>query len=162
MSARTYTLSPIGHVTAADDGLRLKLDERYVPGLRELDGFSHAIVLWWCRHVDNDECRALTQCEQPYRRSPQKVGVFATRSPVRPNPIATTAVALLGIDHEAGTIAIPFIDAEDGSPVIDIKPYHPCADRIREDAVASWCSHWPEWYEDSARFDWASEFVEAR
>jgi tRNA-Thr(GGU) m(6)t(6)A37 methyltransferase TsaA len=140
----------------------VKLEERYAPALREMDGFSHVIVLWWCHHVDGQQYRRLTELEKPYKRSPAKVGVFATRSPVRPNPIAATAVAVLKVDHEAGIIQIPYIDAEHGSPVLDIKPYHPCADRIREVSVPEWCSHWPEWYEDSAQFDWSAEFVGAQ
>lgn len=161
MSSTTFTVSPIGHVSAKGGSFSLNLQKRYVPALRELDGFSHVVVLWWCHRVDSEEHRGLTEFDQPYRKSPARVGVFATRSPARPNPIAATAVPVLEVDHESGVLEIPFIDAEDGSPVLDIKPYHPCTDRIREVSVPVWCRHWPQWYEDSARFDWGAEFVTA-
>jgi tRNA (Thr-GGU) A37 N-methylase len=71
-------------------------------------------------------------------------------------------VQVLALDAGAGIIRVPFIDAEDGTPILDLKPYHPCADRIRNVSVPQWCSHWPQWYEDSAHFDWQAEFVNAR
>jgi tRNA (Thr-GGU) A37 N-methylase len=51
---------------------------------------------------------------------------------------------------------------EDGTPILDLKPYQPAADRIRDVTVPAWCAHWPQWYEDSAIFDWEGEFVSAR
>ena len=89
------------------------------------------------------------------------MGVFATRSPLRLNPIALTTVSILKIDHDRGIIHIPYIDAENGTPIIDLKSYHPSIDRIKDVSVPEWCSHWPKWYEDSADFDWESEFVNA-
>jgi tRNA-Thr(GGU) m(6)t(6)A37 methyltransferase TsaA len=162
MSRETYKVSPIGRVSVRDDGFRLELDKQYIPALRELDEFSHVLVLWWCHRLDNEEIRALTQFDRPYKRAPAKMGVFATRSPARPNPIAATVVPLLKVDHKTGTIRIAYIDAEDGSPVADIKPYHPCTDRVKEVSVPAWCRHWPEWYEDSAEFNWGDELVNAQ
>ena len=162
MKSVTFTVSPIGSVAVSRGRFRLKLSEEYTPALAELDGFSHVVVLWWCHRLDLAEYRSLTDCDQPYRRSPAKVGIFATRSPARPNPIATTAVAVSKIDRDEGTLHVPYIDAEDGTPILDIKPYHPSTDRIRQVSVPVWCSHWPQWYEDSADFDWEAEFVNAR
>ncbi len=62
---------------------------------------------------------------------------------------------------DKGHIHIPFIDAEADTLIIDIKPYHPAIDRVRDLVLPDWCSHWPQWHEDSADFDWASEFVNA-
>ena len=101
----------------------------------------------------------MVDCGQPYQLGPDKMGIFATRSEYRPNPIALTAIPVLQIDHDNGVIYIPFIDAEDGTPIVDIKPYHPSVDRIKAVTVPEWCQHWPEWYEDSAEFDWAAEFT---
>ncbi len=61
-----------------------------------------------------------------------------------------------------GGIYVAYIDAEEGTPIIDIKPYHPATDRIRDVQVPEWCDHWPKWYEDSAEFDWQAEFVNAK
>jgi tRNA (Thr-GGU) A37 N-methylase len=87
------------------------------------------------------------------------MGIFATRSPVRPNPIALTAVQAIEIDYEKGVIHIAWIDANDGSPVLDIKPYTPSLDRIEAPGVPEWCSHWPKSVEESGHFDWENEFI---
>ena len=157
-----YTLSIIGHIRAVEDGFCLELDKQYRPALVGLDGFSFIYVLWWARLGDKEEYRALLTCDTPYKDAPTTMGIFATRSPFRPNPIALTSVAVLHIDYENGKIYIPYIDAEDGTPILDIKPYHPCTDRIKEVAVPAWCRDWPQWYEDSATFDWAAVFENAQ
>ena len=162
MSDVNYTLSPIGQIVAAGDGYALTIDEPYRPGLTELDGFSHINVLWWCHLLDDPMFREMTIAERPYRNAPEAIGIFATRSPARPNPIALTAVPVISIDVEGGMVRIPYIDAEDGTPILDIKPYHPAVDRIRETHTPTWCADWPEWYEDSATFDWAAVFENAQ
>ena len=162
MKQNAMTLKSIGHIRAQDGNIFLELESGYIPALKELDGFSHVQVLWWASQCDTEEARTLVECEQPYKQAPEKIGVFATRSPARPNPIALTPVAIIQIDHVQGKIVIPFIDAEDGTPILDLKPYHPAIDRIREVKVPQWCAHWPQWYEDSASFDWADEFVNAQ
>jgi tRNA-Thr(GGU) m(6)t(6)A37 methyltransferase TsaA len=162
MSKSTFAVTPIGCVRADREGFRLEIDKKYLAGLRELEGFSHVNVLWWSHYCDSAGCRSMLECDRPYKKAPAKVGVFATRSPARPNPIALSPVAVSRIDREAGVIHVPYIDAEDGTPILDLKPYHPCLDRVRECAVPAWCRHWPQWAEDSASFDWAAEFENAR
>jgi tRNA (Thr-GGU) A37 N-methylase len=71
-------------------------------------------------------------------------------------------VAVISVDVEKGLVIVPWIDAEDGTPILDIKPYHPSSDRIRDVTMPKWCQHWPQWYEDSGEFDWSAEFVNAR
>jgi tRNA-Thr(GGU) m(6)t(6)A37 methyltransferase TsaA len=158
----SYQLSSIGQVRATAEGFYLQLEQPFRPALVGLDDFSYVNVLWWANLLDTPEQRAEVTCRKPYKSGPDTVGVFATRSPLRPNPVCVTTVALLYIDHEAGRLYIPYIDAEDGTPVLDIKPYHPATDRIREVTVPNWCRHWPQWMEDSATFDWAAEFENAR
>lgn len=51
-----------------------------------------------------------------------------------------------------------YSDAEDGSPVINIKPYHPAVDRVKDVVTPAWCSHRPKWNENSGDFNWADEF----
>ena len=58
------------------------------------------------------------------------MGVFATRSPARPNPIAMTASEVINIDFASGIIRVAFIDADEDTPVLDIKPYTPSFDRV--------------------------------
>ena len=162
MSSLSYALEPIGVVDIDADGFLLAIDEAYRPALTELDGFSHVNVLWWCHLLDEPMFREMTIAERPYRNAPAAVGIFATRSPARPNPIALTAAPVISVDVERGIVRIAFIDAEAGSPVLDIKPYHPAVDRIRDTRTPAWCADWPEWYEDSATFDWAAVFENAQ
>lgn len=157
-----YQIFPIGYVRSNENGFFLQIEKPYIPALKDLETFSHIQVLCWFQRSDSPENRAMTEVEQPYRNAPARVGIFATRSPIRPNPIALSAAPVLRIDHEQGLIEIPYIDAEDGTPIVDLKPYHPSCDRIKEVTVPKWCSHWPKWYEDSADFDWEAEFVNTR
>jgi tRNA (Thr-GGU) A37 N-methylase len=68
-----------------------------------------------------------------------------------------TVASILGIDQKEGIIQIPWIDAAPDTPIIDLKPYQPSGDRVKDIAMPNWCSHWPKWLEDSGSFDWASE-----
>ena len=149
-------LIPVGEVIAGEEGYFLSIKAEYVAAMRELEGFSHLQVFWWCHHNDNQSARKTLTCNTPYKAAPQNMGVFATRSPFRPNPIALTAVMVVDIDHEKGLIKIHTIDALNGTPIIDIKPYHPCCDRIKNVTVPQCFSTLPLWYEDSADFDWDS------
>jgi len=162
MSAKEFKLSPVGSVQAGRDGFALKIAPKYRAALRGLEGFGHINVIWWSHYLDAPEQRGVMEVEQPYAKGPSMLGIFATRSPLRPNPICVSTVAVLGVDVEKGLVVIPWIDAEDGTPILDIKPYHPSSDRIREVTMPKWCRHWPQWYEDSAEFDWSAEFVNAR
>ncbi len=162
MNNNEFTIKPVGFIKSVNESFNIVIADEWKPALKELDGFSHIQVVWWCHLLDSAEYRSITIADKPYKKAPDKVGIFATRSPVRPNPVAISVVAVLSVDHETGIISIPFIDAENGTPVIDIKPYHPATERVKNVKVPEWCSHWPEWYEDSATFNWASEFENAQ
>jgi len=86
------------------------------------------------------------------------MGVFATRAPQRPNPIALSTAHVTYIDLARAVIGLAYIDAAPGSPVLDIKPYTPSLDRVARPSVPGWCAHWPVCVEDSGAFDWQSEF----
>jgi tRNA (adenine37-N6)-methyltransferase len=162
MSEKEYKLLTIGQVQAGPDGFVLKIGAKYRAALLGLDGFSHINVIWWSHYLDTPDHRKVMQAERPYANGPSRLGIFATRSPLRPNPICFSVVAVLSVDVEKGLIFVPWMDTEDGTPILDIKPYHPSSDRIRNIDMPEWCSHWPQYYEDSAEFDWAAEFVNAR
>jgi tRNA (Thr-GGU) A37 N-methylase len=68
-----------------------------------------------------------------------------------------TVVSILGVDQKEGTVQIPWIDAAPDTPIIDLKPYHPSGDRVRDVTMPKWCSHWPKWLEESGSFDWEAE-----
>ncbi len=158
----TYTLEPIGRVAVGEQGFAIEVFAPYRKALGGLNGFSHLNVLFWCHYLDSPEYRQLVVADKPYKQGPDQVGIFATRSPARPNPIALTAVPVLGIDEEAGLVRIAYIDAEPDTPVLDLKPYLPAVDRIRDVATPDWCANWPQWYEESATFDWGSVFENAQ
>lgn len=151
-------VNSIGKVKAGEEGTFIELEKAYIKGLKALDGFSHIDVIWWFNDFDNKEARATIETQKPYKKSPEVMGVFSTRSPLRPNPIALTVVNILDIDYERGIIRIPYIDAHDGTPVIDIKPYTPSLDRVESPEVPKWCSHWPKSLEESGYFNWEDEF----
>ena len=162
MTENGYKLLPIGQVKAGAGGYALKIEPQYCDALLGLDEFTHILVLWWSHYLDSPEHRSVLIAEQPYKNAPEKLGIFATRSPLRPNPICVSVTSVLDVDIKTGLITIPWIDAEDGTPILDIKPYHPSSDRVAEVSMPMWCSHWPQSLEESADFDWAAEFVNAR
>lgn len=159
MPTPTINLQPIGSVRLEDRGAQLQIDDAYRPALMGLAGFSHINVLWWSHLVDDQPSRQQLTVPQLFRHAPDHLGVFATRFPSRPNPLALSVVRLLAVDEQGGVLRIAAIDAEDGTPVLDLKPYMPVVDRVREVRVPAWCRHWPEWYEDFADFDWSAELV---
>jgi len=116
---------------------------RSAEAVRGLDGFSHIWLLFvFHQHLD--------QGWNPTVRPPRlggnrRVGVFASRSPFRPNPIGLSAVKLLKIASEAGalTLEIQGADLIDGTPIIDIKPYIPYADCI-PDALGGFAAAEPQ------------------
>jgi tRNA-Thr(GGU) m(6)t(6)A37 methyltransferase TsaA len=150
-------LKQIGIIKIKNNEYKAKVNEKYIQALEGLDGFSHCIILWWANKCDNPEAREILDCKKPYKKSPEKLGIFSTRSPARPNPIATSVVRILSIDKN-GTIILPYIDADDNTPIIDIKPYQPNIDKVNNLMLPEWCNHWPESLEESANFDWEQEF----
>lgn len=155
----SFEVHPIGKVRVTDDGTFIEVDEKYIPALEALNGFSHINVLWWFSEYDNSRYRSELQTEQPYKGAPKTMGIFATRSPVRPNPIALTASEVISIDYAKGIIQVAFIDADDNTPVLDIKPYTPSLDRVEHPSVPAWCSSWPKSTEESGDFNWEDVFL---
>lgn len=156
----SFTVRQIGIIQADERGFRLVLDKPYAAALRGLDGFSHVCALWWFSGCDNDGARGTLEERAAYRTAPAVLGTFATRSPARPNPIALSVAQVLGIDPTAGVVALAYIDADDGTPLLDIKPYTPSLDRVEAPRVPGWCAHWPACLEASGEFDWSREINE--
>ncbi len=156
---RNFKVNYIGKISVRKEGMFIELDPEYIPALQELAGFSHLNIIWWFSEFDSEEARSVLEVPKPYKNAPDIMGTFATRSPVRPNPIALTTVQIIHINYEKGSIQIPYIDAYDGSPLLDIKPYTPSLDRVENPGVPGWCSHWPKSIEESGNFDWDSEFT---
>jgi tRNA-Thr(GGU) m(6)t(6)A37 methyltransferase TsaA len=139
-----FEVFPVGYVRRDDERTYLEVLEPYVPALKELERFSHAQVLWWFSEFDDEMYRGVTQSEHAPYEAPV-LGVFACRSPVRPNPIGLTTAKILSVDHDEGLVEIANIDAFDDTPVLDLKPYFPSCDRVKDVRVAEWAADWPEW-----------------
>jgi tRNA (adenine37-N6)-methyltransferase len=114
---------------------QILVDPRFEDALADLDAFDRIWVLFWFdRAAPHFRSRVLPP------RSETKRGVFATRSPHRPNPIGMSAVRLDRI--EGGTLFVRDLDVLDGTPVLDLKPYLPYADAF-PDAGAGWLAEDP-------------------
>lgn len=104
--------------------------------LRGIEGFSHLWLIW--HFSENEETRAFRPTVRPPRLGGNQMeGVFATRSPYRPNPIGLSSVRLLSVEHtehEGDVLIVSGADLVNGTPIFDIKPYLPFAD-AHPDAV---------------------------
>lgn len=129
-----------GLVTRAEGILKLQNDPFLKQAVRELDRFSHIWVIFVFHQHDAKNWKP--SIRPPRLGGAEKVGVLASRSPHRPNPIGLSACRLERIDLDApGGVEIHLsgVDILDGTPVLDIKPYLPYADALAE-AQAGWAS----------------------
>lgn len=143
-SADQLILRPIGWVrNSVSSGGRevcwdaiescIALDPAWAEGLQGITGFSHVWVLFYFSQSPPPE----SLCTHPQgREDAPLVGRFATRSPTRPNPIGMTAVELLAV--EGNCLRVRGLDAFDGTPVLDIKPYLPHGDSLPHARVPDW------------------------
>lgn len=152
-----YMLKPVGRAVCGETGYAIELEPEYRDALCGLVGFSHLQILWWCSACDRVEDRAIRSLKTPYRSGPETLGVFATRSPARPNPLGLSVACVTGLDMAAGRIRLAWFDGFDGTPILDIKPYTPSMDRPAAPRVPGWCAHWPSTLEGSSTFNWAAE-----
>ena len=143
----TIEMVPIGRVQRTGDGVTLVIERAYRPAMRQLGKFSHVMVFWWADRFDTDEWRGRLQSRPPYAEE-ELTGVFATRAPYRPNPIAMTTCKLLEVDEESGLVKVADLDAFDGTPLVDIKAYFPVCDRVKCARIPDWLAGWPEWMPD--------------
>jgi tRNA (adenine37-N6)-methyltransferase len=125
-----FTLCPIGHIRSPYTQTReipkgpgakhdaegtLEILPEFATGLTDIEGFSHLFVLWMFHRSEGYELLGTP----PVDNRPH--GVFATRSPRRPNPIGLTTLELLG--REGNRLHVRGVDMLDGTPILDIKPY---------------------------------------
>jgi tRNA (adenine37-N6)-methyltransferase len=95
----------------------IEVFDEYRPGLKDLDGFSHLILLYHFHRSPGFQLMVVPFMDAEPR------GLFATRAPRRPNPIGLSVVRLLAVEN--GVLQIENIDVLDGTPLLDIKPYVP-------------------------------------
>lgn len=109
---------------------RVEVAADFVPGLGSLEGFSHLVLLYWL-----DQAGAADLVFTP-PFDPEPRGIFATRSPRRPNPIGMAVVAFEGFEGP-DTLLVRNLDCVDGTPLLDIKPYLRTTDAV-PDARMGW------------------------
>ncbi|MEF8758126.1 MAG: tRNA (N6-threonylcarbamoyladenosine(37)-N6)-methyltransferase TrmO [Halobacteriales archaeon] len=131
---------PIQASAAGDAVGSVELDDRYGPGLADLDGFSHCILLYHFHRADGEASLSA----RPFLDDVDR-GLFSTRAPRRPNPIGLSVVAIEDVDD--GTLTVRGVDVLDGTPLLDIKPYVPDFD-VHADAEAGWLDATPRTPDD--------------
>ena len=133
-------LNFIGIVESTDGKeARVQVFPEFCSALKGIDGFSHIVILYWIHLRDNEKERSVLQVIPRRHTKNVKTGVFACRSPSRPNPIGLCVVELIRV--EECTVNVKGLDAFEGSPIIDIKPYIPRADSIPNARVPEWIRH---------------------
>jgi len=111
------------------------IDESLTDALDNLEEFSHLIVLYWM-HLDAHPEPKPNKIHPRHDTSNPLVGIFSTRSGDRPNRIGLNPAKLL--ERKGNILRVSGLDAVDGTPVIDIKPYMPRLDTIADAQVSNW------------------------
>ena len=129
MSSSKICLEPVGFVQTEAVGKEVRnknvisqivFREELSAALEGIKEFSHLFVLFWL-HEMSDEDKRVMKVRPRGRRDMPLLGIFATRTPHRPNPIGLTRVKLLKV--EGNVVTVQGLDAFDGTPVLDIKPF---------------------------------------
>ena len=129
MTLSEIRLEPVGFIKTEAVGKEIRdknvisqiiLREDLTEALEGVEKFSHLFVLFWL-HKISDENRKIMKVHPRGRTDIPLQGIFATRTPHRPNPIGLTRIKLLKI--EGNTLTVQGLDAYDGTPVLDIKPF---------------------------------------
>lgn len=138
-------LRPIGRVRspvtqAVDEGWGevvsdIELNRDLAAGTRGLERFSHVLVVYLMHEATFDAANDLVRRPRGWPDMPE-VGIFAQRARHRPNPIGVSAVRLLAV--EGGTARVQGLDAVDGTPVLDLKPYVPTFDLVPDAQTPDW------------------------
>ena len=112
----------------------LIIDPKWEAGLEGLEEFSHIIVLFLFDRVKQEEVQL--KVHPMHREDLPVTGLFATRTPNRPNPIGETVVPV--IERNGNILRVKGLDALDGTPILDIKPYLRSGDLIPDASEPSW------------------------
>jgi tRNA-Thr(GGU) m(6)t(6)A37 methyltransferase TsaA len=136
MEGGTARLVFVGVVEKAGDEAIVRIHPEFCEALKGIEEYSHLIILYWMHLRDNERDRR-TLLVYPKRGTiPILTGVFACRSPSRPNPIGLCVVEL--VKRDGCTLTVKGLDAIEGSPIIDIKPYIPKLDSNPNAKTPKW------------------------
>ena len=121
----------------------IHLDELFKPGLKGLENFSHIMVVFFMNYASFIPSKHLHRHPKGNKEI-LEIGVFAQRTKYRPNPIGVSSVKLISIDDNK--ITVKGLDALDGTPVLDLKPYMPMFDRVENAIIPDWVKKFEEGY----------------
>ena len=136
-----YEVQSIGMVEEEGETSKVRIYPKFTAALQGIESFSHIIILYWFHLRDNKKDRSTLKVIPKRHLGAPEVGVFACRSPTRPNPIGLCVTQLLHVKDNI--LIVKGLDALRDSPVIDIKPYSPRADMIADAKVPDWALHGP-------------------
>ncbi len=111
--------------------------------LDKISNGDYIRILWWFHRFDGKRYRSCTMCNPPYENAP-KCGIFATRSPVRPNPLASTIVKVISADKFNHIIYVAGFDGFEHSSVLQIMPYD-AVEVFKDVKVPKWVEHWTDY-----------------
>ena len=121
---------------AGEEEAKIRILPEFCSGLKGVEEFSHLIILYWF-HLRDNEADRRTLLVFPRKHAVNvETGVFACRSPSRPNPVGLCVVEL--VKRENCTLTVRGLDAFEGSPIVDIKPYIPDTDAVQNVRVPEW------------------------
>ena len=130
-------INPIGKVSSRqDERAKIAIRPELTAALEGLEGFSHVWVFFWFHENDRPEARAILQVHPRRDSTNPLTGVFATRSPVRPNLIGFTCCRIVSV--KGNILEVEGLDAREGSPILDLKPYIPGSDALPQAEVPWW------------------------
>jgi len=135
---KTFTVYPIGQIQKQDGRPVIVLDKKYQDGLLGLEQWSHVQVIWWFDNNDTPQQRAILRVHPRGDKNNPLTGVFACRAPVRPNLIALSLCKIVSV--KGNLIEVDNIDAFEGTPVLDLKPYSPGQDSASHVRVPKWAA----------------------
>lgn len=139
---RSFAFRTIGVVQKSGPVSEIMMFPQYCSGLQGLADFSHAVILYWFHLRDSKEERSVLSVVPRRHPGAPPVGVFASRSPSRPNPVGFCVVEIVRIMD--CTLLVKGLDAFEGSPIIDIKPYLSRNDVILETKAPKWALREPQ------------------
>jgi len=136
----------IGRVAKDGTNRSIRVEPEYRSGLKGLEEFGHAMIIWWADRYADRRSELDMELELPYAPG-RRSGLFATRSPMRPNPLGVNIARILSVNLPEGILELDEIDAFDGTLILDIKPYYGCIDRVQDYRQPDWVpADWGEWY----------------
>ncbi len=132
----------IGEVESVEGDIsKVRMYDKFCDGLYRLSAFSHIIVLFWFHRRNNEEHRSVLRVTPKMHKGAPEIGVFTSRSPSRPNPIGLCVTEL--VSAEGCVLTVKGLDAEEGSPIVDIKPYLPRAEAVPDASIPEYMQHGP-------------------